>query len=215
MLRPLALLLALAPFSALATPGNVVQRIDDRHDIHNDRVDRARLVTLVDEWHAARDANNSGAERAADQGIRQWLQQELAESRHEVAEARSEVAHSQAEIGRERAERRVDIAQGDAAGRRDTTHDVRDDRMDRREDQVDAGQARADLGRTRAIADQLAAMQPAFENGNATPAQYAEKSRLLRELQQLARAEVREDREEIREDAGERREDFREHREVR
>ncbi len=212
-----ALLLILCPFVAIASPGdraeaidNVVDRADDRHDLANDRIDRARLSTLVDEWHDARTAGNSAAESSADDGLIRWVRQEIAESAHEVQEARVEVAQSTGEVVREQQEVRRDRRRGRPAAAADDRRDRRDDSRDLQDDRRDLSREQADLAATVRIAEQLRDVQPAFEVGNATPAQAAEKSRLLRQLQTLARAEIARDHGELREDREETREDRRE-----
>ncbi|MFT6819704.1 MAG: hypothetical protein ACJATT_003528 [Myxococcota bacterium] len=211
------LFLILCPFIAAATPGdrleavdNVADRADDRRDLANDRIDRARLVVLVDDWHDARAAGNGAAETRADDALRRWVRQEIAESAHEVREARVEVAQSTGEVIREQQEVARDRRRGRAAAAADDRRDRRDDSQDLRDDQRDLSREQADLTATVRIAEQLRDGQPAFERGNATPAQAAEKSRLLRQLQVLARAEVARDHGELREDRAETREDRRE-----
>ncbi|MEL6347211.1 MAG: hypothetical protein AAFV53_29115 [Myxococcota bacterium] len=166
---------------------NSRQTVDDRADLRDNSRDYAVLASAVDDWHGAWQANNRSAERDADVRIFQWVKRELADDRSDVNEANRELNQS----------RRESVGSGP------------NDQYDRRDDRRDRNQQVADMNRTRAIAAELNAMQPAFASGTASVADYNRKSALLREAQQMALREVREDKEEVRENRRERIEDRR------
>jgi len=188
--------------------GNNVQRVENRAAVADDRTDRAQINSIAAAWTSAVDRHDRAAERAADTRLTAWLNRERRENAGDVARADRERRGSNAELGRSRREAR-------RSGTRDDRRDRRDDRRDARDDRRDEAHAVVDANQTRNIANQLAAMQPAFNAGTATPAQYTQKRQLLARLQRMAGREVRQDRREIREDGRERREDGRERREDR
>jgi hypothetical protein len=187
---------------------NRVERADGRRDLRDDRRDRAAIKRIAGRWNQAVQRGDRGAEAEADRQLAGWLAVELRESRQDQSEAQRERRRSARERGRSRRERR-------ASGSRDDTRDLRDDRRDLRDDRRDERRAAADLAATRRVALELRGLQPRFEAGTATPAQYAQKRALLAELVRLAELEVARERRELREDRRETREDRRERREDR
>lgn len=201
----IALTLSLTP--AHAGPGdgrlrNTAQRADNQADQQDDRRDAAVIVELVDSWKRAIAAGDSGAALQTDARIFAWLEEEIAESSRDLAEARRETAASRRET---RGSRRQAASQGGAVNRVET----RDDRRDTTDDRVDTAQAAQDLEQTKAVQARLTALQPAFRDGRATPAQVQEKRGLLESLVAMSRRELLEGQEEIREDRVETREDRR------
>lgn len=97
---------------------------------------------------------------------------------------------------------------------RDASHEAATSRPghQRRDDVRDAREKQRDVRQTRAIARKLHELQPVFSRGTASPADYKQKRRLLKNLLQMARQEVRESREEVREDRREDRRDRRRNR---
>ncbi len=169
---------------------------DSRRDVRDDRRDRSEIVAIADAWNRAVQSGNVAAEEQTDARLNAWLQRELREDNREVRENRREENRSQ----RSRRRTRRSVAQGDASHR-----ELREERRDHRDDRRDTDRARQDRHQTRAIARQLQGLQGLFANKSATPAQYAEKRRLLGELVALARREVRQSQGEVREDRRERR----------
>jgi len=201
---------------ALADPDSPAERRQERaevresqQELRDDQVDLRQLNDIVEDWHRARARRDRAAERRADARIEVWIRKELAESRTEVREAQQEVANSQREVRTEQ----HDAARAQRRGQHNrAAHEraeLRDDKRDLADDKQDLTGQRQDLNRLRGVAQDLDQIQRHFRGNRASPAQYARKSALLRELQSLARAEVRDTRTEVREDKQELREDRR------
>jgi len=186
---------------------------DNGHDTRNDARDLTRIDAIATDWRAARRAGDRIAEGNADARLERWIRQELAENQRDVAEARREVGRSQSEVNASRRERNRTVGTGRPVRAADDRRDLRDDRRDRADDQRDLSNEKADRARTRRLATQLRDMQPRFEAGTASPADYQAKSEVLDQLVALSVAEVRRNAAENREDSRERREDRRERRE--
>lgn len=204
-----AALLTLSLFfatSALAAPPAEVrsdhqQLADDRHDLRDDPRDFHAIESIVDRWHDARARGDKAAERAADDALFAWVKREIEESRHEVHEDAAELAGSRREAHRSNARRGSTPRTGRAA------HRANDDARDRADDRQDLNQSKRDYARMKVIAAELRELQPHFAAGTAGPPAAQRKSALLRELQAMSAAELREDHEERVEDRRELRED--------
>ncbi|MEO1231839.1 MAG: hypothetical protein AAFZ18_23325, partial [Myxococcota bacterium] len=122
--------------------------------------------------------------------------------RHRLLPSRREDRQSHREQNRSRRElRRTRNTRGASPGTRKDRRDVRDDRRDAQREQNETK-------RLVAMATQLREMQPRFATGTASPADYAEKRKLL---EAMLVAEARE----VQTSKAERGEDRRERREIR
>jgi hypothetical protein len=169
-MRSLVLLSILAlssPALAEDTPSDEAAESGETRDA---KAEYAKVVKLVDEWFAARDADQPRAEGVVDGKLKWWYQQELAD------------------------ERRVgEIAAADSGGKAKKKKGDRADLGDAA-DMLDSGGAAKNYPRLRAVTQELADMQPRFDRMEATAVVYMDKARKLRELQELARAEITADK---------------------
>ena len=205
--RSLTTLFALAlslVFAGAAFAGQSKQRSpearDNAADLRDDAGDLQRIVDLVDDWHDAYRRGDKRAMAAADAQISTWLRQEIGESRTDVSEARRESTGSSKAV---KAEARSAVAAFATGHYRAASREVRQmaaDSREYRDDRSDLRTSRIDLSRTQSIAGQLATLESRFDRGTATTADYNRKSALLKELQAMAKAELKADRTEIRED---------------
>ncbi|MGF1464853.1 MAG: hypothetical protein ACFCGT_01855 [Sandaracinaceae bacterium] len=162
---------------------------DQVSDLPSDaRHDRAQIVAIDRVWNAARRRRDRAAEQAADARLRKWLTDELREAQQTAQGAQAEATEQREEA----------MESGRGRDRRAARDDARDAR----------GEA-IDLARFHSVAQQLQALQPAFNRGNATVAQYRRKRQLLDQLVRLARGDVRDERQESREDGREERQELR------
>jgi len=178
----------------------VAEARDNQRDRRDDARDLEQIIDLVDAWHDAYVRDNRRAMSSADEAIEDWLRREIRESAHEVNEAAAEVRGDRAEIIEDSIQYTVAAVTGHGRAASRERAELRDDRGELREDRRDVAVARIDVTRTRAIADELSRLESRFDRGVATRADYERKSSLLKELQQMARAELKADHQEIRED---------------
>jgi hypothetical protein len=212
-LSTLGLGFALLATPALANPDSKAEQRQERVELHeskkdlrDDRQDLAQLERLVEDWHRARSRRDRGAETQADQSIDRWVQKEIAEARTEVREAQTEVQESKSEVRNEQQDAQRAARHGNHRKAANERAEVRADKADLADDKRDLTQQRNTLSRLHAVAKDLESIQHHFRGRRATPAQYARKSQLLRQLQTLASDEARDSKTEIREDQRELRE---------
>ncbi len=182
----------------------------DRRQKRDDRRDLLRLEALLNDFDRARRHRDARGLRQVDSSLQAILRSEAREDRREIRQDQRELRRSRREVRGERRERRHEAAQGDVRGTAQATHDLRDDRRDRRDDRRDLAQSRARAQRRGEIRHALAPLYGKYD-----PSSLTHKRRLLAELVQIERAELRSDRQELREDKRERREDRRERRQDR
>ena len=173
---------------------------DNARDLRDDARDLNQIVALVDDWHDAYKQDNKRAMSTADSSIRAWLNREISESSHEVAEANAERRGDQRDIAGNVISYAVATVTGHSKAARHELSELRDDCGELREDRRDVRTARIDVNRTRSISNELSKLETSFDRGVATRADYERKSSLLKELQDMAKAELGSDRQEIRED---------------
>ena len=207
---------ALLSTTAMADPDSRRERKQERADlaessaeVRDDQIDLRSLNDIVEDWHRARANRNRAAERRADERIERWYKSEISEARTEVREAQQEVKVSANEVRSEMGDARRAHRRGRHKAAKHQKAELRDDKRDLRDDKRDLVEQQRDLSKLQRIARDLERMQPMFRSNRATPAQYAKKSALLRELQALARDEVQDSKNEAREDKIELREDRR------
>lgn len=173
---------------------------DNQADLRDDTRDYNTLVNLVDDWHDAYARNNYRAMSKADAAIDRWLDSELRESRRDVTEASRETSRSRRDARSET----HDVYRAASHGRYGAAiHQAAQAVAVRREladDRGDLKTARIDVARTQRIATELSKMESKFDRGVATRSDFERKSALLKELQSMARAEIKADNREIRED---------------
>jgi len=210
----LAVAATLCSTTASADPDSRRERTQERADlaeakaeVRDDQVDLQSLNDIVEDWHRARANRNRAAERRADERIERWYQRELTEAKTEVREAQQEVKVSANEVRSEQGDAKRAQRRGKHKAAKHQRAELQDDKRDLRDDKQDLVEQQRDLGQLQRIARDLERMQPKFRSNRATPAHYAKKSALLRELQALARDEVRDSKNEVREDKIELRED--------
>ncbi len=203
----IATTLALALLFGFATVASAAQskprspEVQDNHaDLRDDTRDYNTIVNLIDDWHDAYARNNYRAMSRADAAIASWLNTELRESRRDVSEATRETSKSRRDargevrdVYRAASNGRFGAAYVQAVQATAASRELRDDRGDLKT-------ARIDVARTQSIANELSKMESKFDRGVATRADFERKSALLKELQSMARAEVKSDNREIRED---------------
>ena len=203
----IATTLALALLFGFATVASAAQSKprspeaqDNQADLRDDTRDYNTIVNLIDDWHDAYARNNHRAMAKADAAIATWLNGELRESRREVSEAARETSRSRRDtrgevhdVYRAASHGRYGAAIVQAAQATSASRDLRDDRGDLKT-------ARIDVARTQRIATELSKMESRFDRGVASRADFQRKSALLKELQSMARAEIKSDNREIRED---------------
>ncbi|MEL6184852.1 MAG: hypothetical protein AAFU79_09525 [Myxococcota bacterium] len=192
----LTLFVGIQQVAEAAPPG--VERADSRQSrraVQDDKRDRNVLAAHVAAWKQAVAKRDRAQEKAADVGINAWIQRELEEERREDRQSHREQNRSRREL------RRTRNTRGASPGTRKDRRDVRDDRRDAQREQNETK-------RLVAMATQLREMQPRFATGTASPADYAEKRKLL---EAMLVAEARE----VQTSKAERGEDRRERREIR
>ncbi len=197
----LALLFGFASVaSAAQSKPRSAETRDNQADLRDDTRDYNTLVNLVDDWHDAYARNNYRAMSKADAAIARWLDNELRESRRDVSEAARETSRSRRDA---RAETR-DVYRAASHGRFGVAYvqavQATAERRDLADDRGDLKTARIDVARTQSIATELSKMESKFDRGVATRSDFERKSALLKELQSMARAEIKSDNREIRED---------------
>lgn len=197
----LALLFGFASVaSAAQSKPRSAETQDNQADLRDDTRDYNTLVNLVDDWHDAYARNNYRAMSKADAAIARWLDNELRESRRDVTEASRETSRSRRDA---RSETR-DVYRAASHGRYGVAiHQAAQAAAERRDlidDRGDLKTARIDVARTQSIATELSKMESKFDRGVATRSDFDRKSALLKELQSMARAEIKSDNREIRED---------------
>lgn len=177
-----------------------------KKDLRDDRQDLAQLDKLVEDWHRARSRRDRGAEARADASIDRWIQKEKTEARTEVREAQVEVQESKNEVRDEQRDAQRAARHGKHRKAANERAEVRADKADLADDKRDLAKERNNLSRLKTVANDLESIQHQFRGRRATPAQYARKSQLLRQLQTIARDEAADSKSEIREDQRELRE---------
>lgn len=173
---------------------------DNQADLRDDTRDYNTLVKLVDDWHDAYARNNYRAMSRADAAIATWLNNELRESRHEVTEASRETSRSRSDARSETLDVYRAASHGHYGVALHQAAQAAAERRDLNDDRGDLKSARVDVARTQSIATELSKMESKFDRGVATRSDFLRKSALLKELQSMARAEIKADNREIRED---------------
>ena len=162
------------------------QQRDNRAELDDDLADLDSIEAIARDWQRARRYGDRSMERRADRALERYLAQELAEARVEYREDKREYRGATNEAHRSGS---------------------RDDRYDRADDRSDMSSARRDRARIDDLARELRDLQRAFDYGYASGRDDRAKSRLIHELESMARAEIVADKAEIREDRAEARED--------
>jgi hypothetical protein len=172
----------------------------DHRAIQDDSADLRSLDRIISSWQSASRHGARGAELTADRALQDWLRQEIAESQQELSQARGEVRSSKRELERELAEANRSYGRHASQERAE----ARDDARDLKDDHRDLAAMELDLRELQDIASRLQAMQPRFEQGRASGADYAAKSGLLARLRSLSQREVQQSHAELSEDLIER-----------
>jgi hypothetical protein len=187
---------------------NQKQRVDNKQEKLNDRMDVQQLESLLGRFEQARSSKNFAALDAIDDELKVHMQAELAESQKDRNEDAHELDSSHQEKRSDRRELGRDAVAPGESGR--DVHNLRDDRRDKRDDQADLATRDKLLAERQAISKELTILYRSH-----TAEALNRKHTLITELIRLGRQEQAENREEKREDRTERSEDRRERRDDR
>ncbi len=208
---PVLVFSTLASSAAFAGPPTPRERArntqavqEDKRELANDRWDRARLDAISAEYKDAIAKGQPNRLDAIEDRFLAEMNREIGESRVEVAEKQQEVNQARHEKNKERREVARDVVRGRPAKAARDAVDLADDRRDLADDRADRRREVAQLEQNTNLRARFLALR-----GQKTPAALAEKSSLIDQAVQLARAEVQGDKAELREDRRERREDRR------
>lgn len=172
----------------------------------DDRSDRLQIEILLDDFRAARDAEDPATLSSVIARGDIYLGCESAEAARETTRATREVRRDRREMRSDRMEVRESRREGAAPRERlDDRRDLRDDRRDLRDDRRDRARERAEAARLEGLrADWTSLAHDTSEKG------LARREAILEQLAGMARGEAVDNSRERREDRRERREDRRE-----
>jgi hypothetical protein len=193
------------PSIAAAGPGSRHEAARDGSELRDDLRDEQRAQQLLNDFDASVRARNWFRMRLVEASVTGAMDSELRELNQEVAEAGHEARQSNREVQRDRMELARDAREDDRREFRGDRRELRDDLRDRQDD-------RRDFAWKAASRDHLLAMRNEWQGlrGRRDPFASDRKHRMLVQLVEYSRREIRADVSEVREDRRERREDRRE-----